>query len=98
MFGDRPAAVARELTKLHEEVLRGRLSDLPAKLDAATLKGEIVVVIGGADEPQTRDLEALVEEARALVADGTRAREAAKSVAQLHGASANEIYRRLIGA
>ena len=49
VLGDRPAAVARELTKLHEEVLRGRLSELPAVLDAATLKGEIVVVIGGAD-------------------------------------------------
>ena len=48
-FGDRPAAVARELTKLHEEVIRGQLSELPAMLDAATLKGEVVVVIGGAE-------------------------------------------------
>ena len=65
-LGDRPAAVARELTKLHEEVLRGRLSELPAVLDAATLKGEIVVVIGGADAAATPDAAALVEEARAL--------------------------------
>ena len=80
-LGDRPAAVARELTKLHEEVLRGRLSELPAVLDAATLKGEIVVVIGGADAAATPDVDALVEEARALVAEGTRARDAAKAVA-----------------
>jgi 16S rRNA (cytidine1402-2'-O)-methyltransferase len=97
-LGDRPAAVARELTKLHEEVLRGRLSGLPEALDATTLKGEIVVVIGGADATATPDAGALVEEARALVAEGTRARDAAKAVAQRHGASANEIYRALIEA
>jgi 16S rRNA (cytidine1402-2'-O)-methyltransferase len=98
VLGDRPAAVARELTKLHEEVLRGRLSELPAALDAATLKGEIVVVIGGADATEAPDADELVEEARALVAEGTRARDAAKAVAKRHGASANEIYRRLVGA
>ncbi len=97
-LGDRPAAVARELTKLHEEVLRGRLSELPAVLDAATLKGEIVIVIGGADAAATPDAATLVEEARALMAEGTRARDAAKAVATRHGASANEIYRGLIGA
>ena len=97
-LGDRPAAVARELTKLHEEVLRGRLSELPAVLDAATLKGEIVVVIGGADAAAAPDAGGLVEEARALMAEGTRARDAAKAVAKRHGASANEIYRSLVGA
>lgn len=96
-LGDRPAAVARELTKLHEEVLRGKLSELPGALDVATLKGEIVVVIGGADASDVLGADELVEEARALVAEGTRAREAAKSVAKRHGASANEIYRRLVG-
>ena len=98
VLGDRPAAVARELTKLHEEVLRGRLSELPEMLDAATLKGEIVVVIGGADATAAPDAGELVEEARALMAEGTRARDAAKAVAKRHGASANEIYRALIGA
>ena len=93
VLGDRPAAVARELTKLHEEVLRGRLSELPEVLDAATLKGEIVVVIGGADAAAAPDAGELVEEARALMAEGTRARDAAKAVAKRHGASANEIYR-----
>ncbi|MEO8425257.1 MAG: 16S rRNA (cytidine(1402)-2'-O)-methyltransferase [Actinomycetota bacterium] len=96
VLGDRPAAVARELTKLHEEVLRGRLSELPGLLDAATLKGEIVVVIGGADPSEGPDVDELVEDARVLVAGGTRAREAAKSVAKRHGASANDIYRRLV--
>lgn len=48
-LGDRPAAVARELTKLHEEVLRGSLSELLAELEARpSLKGELVVVLGAA--------------------------------------------------
>ena len=47
-LGDRPAAVARELTKTYEEVLRGRLAELRAELGARlALKGEFVVVVGG---------------------------------------------------
>jgi 16S rRNA (cytidine1402-2'-O)-methyltransferase len=47
-LGDRPAAIARELTKMHEEVLRGRLSELLDELKGRpSLKGEFVVVIGG---------------------------------------------------
>ena len=95
-LGDRPAVVARELTKLHEEVLRGSLSTLPAALDATTLKGEIVVVIGGAPRSETPALEELVDEARALMAGGSRARDAAKTIAKRYGASANELYRRLV--
>ena len=92
-LGDRPAAVARELTKLHEEVIRGQLSELSAKLDAATLKGEVVVVIGGASGDDVPDIQALVGETQVLVADGERPRDAAKLVAERHRSSANEIYR-----
>lgn len=48
-LGDRPAAICRELTKVHEEVLRGPLAELRAELGArAALKGEFVVVVGKA--------------------------------------------------
>jgi 16S rRNA (cytidine1402-2'-O)-methyltransferase len=51
-LGDRPAAIARELTKLHEEVLRGRLAELLEELRRRpALKGEFVVVIGGGEGP-----------------------------------------------
>jgi 16S rRNA (cytidine1402-2'-O)-methyltransferase len=92
-LGDRPAAVARELTKLHEQVLRGMLSELPAMLDSATLKGEVVVVLGGATAADTPDVDALVAETQTLVAGGERPRAAAKIVAERWGSSANEIYR-----
>ena len=94
-LGDRRAALARELTKLHEEVLRGRLSELLDRIRPEPLKGEVVVVIAGA-EPAAEDVSDLVGEARALVADGTRARDAARIVAERHDASANKIYRQLL--
>jgi 16S rRNA (cytidine1402-2'-O)-methyltransferase len=56
VFGDRPAAIARELTKLHEEVLRGRLSELRAALgERASIKGEFVVVVAGAEARRAPD-------------------------------------------
>jgi len=53
-LGDRPAALARELTKLHEEVLRGRLSEIAKALhDRPALKGEFVLVVAGEEETGT---------------------------------------------
>ena len=94
-LGDRRAAVARELTKLHEEVVRGRISEVLASLLDREPRGELVVVIEGA-EAVAPDLDELVEEARGLVADGMRKREAAAAVARRGGGSANEIYGALV--
>lgn len=96
VLGDRPGAIARELTKLHEEVLRGRLSELRDLVGGTVVKGEVVVVIGGADDLPVPDLDALAGEARVLVERGARPREAAHAVAERHGASANAVYRQLI--
>ena len=94
-LGDRRAAVARELTKLHEEVVRGRISEVLASLLDSEPRGELVVVIEGA-EAVAPDLDEMVEEARRLVADGMRKREAAAAVARRGGGSANEIYGALV--
>jgi len=95
-LGDRQVAIARELTKRHEEVVRGRVSEVLARLGDHELKGEVVVVLEGSREPHLVDLEALVDEARALIAAGMRKREAATEVAHERGASVNEIYRKLV--
>lgn len=95
-LGDRQIAIVREMTKLHEEIVRGRTSEVFARLADQELKGEVVVVVEGARDVEQPDLEALVEEARALVASGTRKRDAAARVARSHGASTNEIYRLLV--
>jgi 16S rRNA (cytidine1402-2'-O)-methyltransferase len=95
-LGDRRVAVARELTKLHEDVVRGRLSDVLPRLEAAPPRGEIVVVLEGSAGRPPVDLNAVLAEARALVDAGARKRQAASEVARRHGASANEVYRSLL--
>ena len=95
-LGDRSIAVVREMTKLHEEIVRGRTSEVLARLADHELKGEVVVVIEGSWGEEPPDLEALVAEARALMTAGLRKRDAAAQVARDHGASTNEIYRLLV--
>ncbi len=95
-LGERRVAIARELTKLHEEVRRGQVSDVLSELGEAELKGEIVVVIAGAPQAEPVDLDACVSEARDLIAGGMRKRDAAHAVAERVGASANELYRALL--
>jgi 16S rRNA (cytidine1402-2'-O)-methyltransferase len=95
-MGDRTLAIARELTKLHEEVIRGRASEVLAGLPEADLKGELVVVIQGSRELDPPGQGDLVVEALALVEGGMRKRDAAAEVARTHGASANTIYRALV--
>jgi 16S rRNA (cytidine1402-2'-O)-methyltransferase len=97
-LGNRRVAIARELTKLHEEVIRGRISDVLARLPDLGLKGELVVVLEGSRRPQVVDQEELVGEARALVQAGMRKRDAASEVARKRGASANAIYESLLEA
>jgi 16S rRNA (cytidine1402-2'-O)-methyltransferase len=94
-LGDRRAAVARELTKIHEEVLRGRVSEVLATLLDSEPRGEIVVVLEGAETPEAA-LSEMVDKAQRLVADGMRKREAAAAVARRSGGSAHEIYRALV--
>jgi 16S rRNA (cytidine1402-2'-O)-methyltransferase len=96
ILGDRRVAVCRELTKLHEEVLRGPAADVLEGIGARSLKGEVVVVVEGEHHPDPPDPEALLIEVRRLVEEGMRTRDAARAVAERHGASANELYRAAV--
>jgi 16S rRNA (cytidine1402-2'-O)-methyltransferase len=92
VLGDRRAAVVRELTKVHQEVVRGRLSGLAEGLPDDVL-GEVVVVIEGAPEPGHPDLEALAIRVRELTANGVSRKEAVARVAEEAGVSKNALYR-----
>ncbi|MGA9875689.1 MAG: 16S rRNA (cytidine(1402)-2'-O)-methyltransferase [Solirubrobacteraceae bacterium] len=92
---ERPVAVCRELTKLHEEVRRGSAAELAGYYREHPPRGEIVLVVG-ACAPDHASHEEALEALRALVDAGARTRPAAGVVAKLTGASANELYRALM--
>jgi 16S rRNA (cytidine1402-2'-O)-methyltransferase len=93
----RPAAVCRELTKLHEEVRRGSAAELAEHYRATPARGEIVLVIGAADAAAGSLREALAA-LRDLIGAGAKARPAAAAVAKLTGLRANELYREVVRA
>jgi 16S rRNA (cytidine1402-2'-O)-methyltransferase len=91
---ERPVAVCRELTKLHEEVVRGAAEELAARYEQEEPRGEIVVVVGPAPAA-AGDLRTALDAVRRLVAAGSKPRPAAGVVAELTGTSANDLYRAL---
>ncbi|MHA3683594.1 16S rRNA (cytidine(1402)-2'-O)-methyltransferase [Leucobacter sp. HY1910] len=93
---DRPAAVCRELTKLHEEVKRGGLEEL-AGWAAAGVKGEIVIVVAPGEEKATSPEDALAS-VQQLVAAGTRLKDATREVAEATGLSARDLYAAALAA
>jgi len=97
VLGNRPAAVARELTKLHEEIIRGELNLLAEQYSSANLKGEIVLVIdrGGAGEIAENNPLTIAERVKELQAGGMEPKAALKSVAKEFGMSKSEAYRIL---
>ncbi len=92
----RPVVVARELTKIHEEFLRGTAAEVRAQLAARdAVKGEITLLIGKATAPPPDDTPAN-QAVDALVRDGTPRMDAIKQVARRRGLSKRELYDRLL--
>ena len=88
----RPVAVCRELTKMHEEVVRGTASELADRYAEADPRGEVVLVVGGAP-PRTGVDPAAVDAVRRLVEAGAKPRAAAGVVSELTGVPANALYK-----
>ncbi len=101
VLGDRSAVVARELTKIHEEIVRGRLSELMEHFSGAEPRGEIVLLIGGTpDERQVADAVPVDIATRVaeFEAEGLDPKAALKRAAKELGVSRSEAYRRLLAA
>jgi 16S rRNA (cytidine1402-2'-O)-methyltransferase len=98
-LGERRAVVCRELTKLHQEVLRGSFMTLVNEMEGRELKGEITLVIEGESAGAVSGgIEDAVAIARKDMNDGARPREAAKRAARATGLSASAIYAAVVGA
>jgi 16S rRNA (cytidine1402-2'-O)-methyltransferase len=100
ILGERPVAIARELTKIHEEFLRGTPASVRAELAGrVSLKGEITVLIGKQEESAAgtvADQAAAEQEVRALERQGMARVEAVKQVAKARRIPRRELYRRVI--
>jgi len=97
VLGQRHMAVARELTKIHEETLRGTADEIRESLIAReAVRGEFVVMIGKAEAPQTADvpIEVMIE---TLIGAGIERMEAIKTVARERGLSKREVYKLISG-
>jgi 16S rRNA (cytidine1402-2'-O)-methyltransferase len=92
VLGPRPAAVARELTKLHETVVRGDLATLAADPSLAAPKGEVVVVIGLPTDDEPVDVDGALAEALTRLSPADAARE----VAVASGRPRRDLYRRAL--
>lgn len=94
---DREAAVCRELTKVHEEVRRGPLSELTEWAEGG-VRGEITIVVAGRDPGQSDDVGELAEEANKLAALGMRLKDACSYLAEKHSVRTRELYQAALAA
>ncbi|HEY0428732.1 MAG TPA: 16S rRNA (cytidine(1402)-2'-O)-methyltransferase [Pyrinomonadaceae bacterium] len=97
ILGNRKAAVARELTKIHEEIVRGDLHELIEKFTVKPAKGEIVLVIerGRKSEARGQSLQFLTERISELEGAGFDSKTALKKAAKEFGLSKSEAYRQV---
>ena len=91
MFGDRKICLARELTKMHEEFIRGTISEVLEV--ASSLKGEMVIVVEGHQkEEEIFDMDICIDRVNAYIDGGMRTKEAIGMVAKEMGCKKNELY------
>ena len=98
-FGDRRISLCRELTKLHEEVIRTTLSEALEMYPDNRAKGEFVLVIEGAAEEDITEAETIeqaFEQVKALVEKGVRGTDACREIAKATGFSKGELYAMLV--
>ena len=98
-FGDRKISLCRELTKLHEEVIRTTLSQAVQMYREVKPKGEFVLVIEGANESELSAAETIdeaLEQVRTLMQKGMRGADACKQIAKATGFSKGELYTKLL--
>lgn len=97
-LGDRRAALCRELTKIHEEVIRGALSELVDRYDEEAPRGEYVIVVEGAPQEAEEEitLEAAADMAAAGIERGMKLSEACRAAAGATPFSKSDIYKALL--
>ncbi|HHX93732.1 MAG TPA: 16S rRNA (cytidine(1402)-2'-O)-methyltransferase [Tenericutes bacterium] len=89
IMGNRKVSICRELTKLHEEIIRGNISDILENLE--TIKGEIVIVLEGKQEIIEKDID-YISEIKRLIKKGYSEKDAIKEISEKYNLKKNDIY------
>jgi 16S rRNA (cytidine1402-2'-O)-methyltransferase len=98
ILGDRRCLIGREMTKIHEEMARGRISEFIDLYGRQPARGEFVIVCeGSAVVGHAVSPEIASKEARALVRKGAKRKDAARTVAQRYGLRTREVYKLIAG-
>ena len=93
ILGDRTVAIAREISKIHEEFMRGRASEIIARISDRDMRGEIVIVVHGSTGEPVASEALLREEIRKLQASGARVKEIAELLGEKYAFPKKQIYR-----
>jgi 16S rRNA (cytidine1402-2'-O)-methyltransferase len=91
-FTDRKTALVKEITKIHEEVLRGSISEIIGMLGKTKIAGEYVIIMEGRPESSKVAVDDALEEIASLMKKGLRRKEAVKKIATEYGLSSKELY------
>jgi 16S rRNA (cytidine1402-2'-O)-methyltransferase len=93
ILGERECVIAREITKVHEEIEHGSISSLAEKFAGASPRGEFVIVVdGGVSEASPVSEARILDEARVLLRKGMRKKQAARAIAEKHGLRSGDVY------
>jgi len=93
ILGDREAVMGREITKIHEEFLRGRLSEIRARVESKEPRGEITLAVGGSEREAAPAQDLLTAEIERLRKKGLRVKEIAELLGEKFSCPKREIYR-----
>lgn len=92
IFAERKAALAKEITKIHEAVLRGSISEILSKLEKTTIAGEYIIVLEGKTAENKLITRDVLLEISSLMKKGFSRKEAVKKIAEAYGLSKKELY------
>ncbi len=93
ILGDREIVLGREMTKVYEEFIRGRLSEVKAEIDRREVQGEIALIVSGAEKQESPPQDRLMAEIQRLKTRGMRVKEIAEVLGEKYAYSKREVYR-----
>jgi 16S rRNA (cytidine1402-2'-O)-methyltransferase len=97
LFGDREAVVARELTKVYEEFVRGRVSEIMEEFKGRAVRGEVVILLAPAVAPEKKDLSSAGDLLRKyMLSGGLSLKDAVRQVALETGQPRSEVYNEAL--